>query len=730
MTAGRYLQVALNTPLNRLFDYRAPAAGATVVPGMRVRVPFGRRQLVGVVVACSHTTAVPSGKLKTADELLDRRPLLDPALLELLLWASDYYQHPPGEVIAAALPTALRQGGDPRVPPEAIWRATAAGHAAGLAALPANATAQSMLFEALLAGDALTAAELRTVHAQWRKPVSTLVERGWVEKGAASAAPAVPAEQVQGPELTPAQTAAIAGVPASGFHTCLLEGVTGSGKTEVYLRLIETQLRAGRQTLVLVPEIGLTPQLLARFTERLPVQLAVLHSGLTDTQRLHNWVAARDGTARVIIGTRSAIFVPLPEAGLLIVDEEHDGSFKQQDGFRYSARDLAVWRGRQLGIPVVLGSATPALETLHNARSERYIHLHLPERPGRAEPPVFKTVDLRVHPPTDGLSQPLLDALRRHLTNGDQAIVYLNRRGFAPTLLCPECGTIQECDRCDARLVLHQRRRRLACHHCGSERPQPDSCPDCSHELVPVGQGTERLEQALTETFPDYPLVRIDRDTTRRRGALEAQLERVRAGDARLLVGTQMLTKGHDFPDVTCVGIVDADQGLFGTDFRASERLAQAVIQVAGRAGRGTKAGEVWLQSWAPEHPLLRTLIDHGYGEFAGAALDERRLAGWPPFSHLTLLRVESAGRDQLFGFLNAARDQAMCAATPGLRLLGPAAAPMEKRSGRYRGQLLITAAKRGELQRFLPRWRAQLDGLTYARRVRWSIDVDPFDLF
>jgi len=479
-----------------------------------------------------------------------------------------------------------------------------------------------------------------------------------------------------------------------------------------------------------VPEIGLTPQLLDRFHNRIPGYIAVVHSGLTPAQRLNAWLAARSGQAVAIIGTRSAIFTPLRNPGLIVVDEEHDASFKQQDGFRYSARDLAVYRARQLKIPVVLGSATPAFESLNNALAGRYAHLQLGERPGSAQQPDIHVIDLRQHALQEGLSQPFIQALRAHLDSGGQALVYLNRRGFAPILLCPDCGTALECQRCDSRLVLHQHRNRLSCHHCGHERPAIKECPECQQELVTVGLGTERLEQAMHKWFPDYPLVRLDRDTTRKRGALEDLLEQIRSKQARILVGTQMLTKGHDFPDVSFVGIVDSDQGLFGTDFRSSERLAQSILQVAGRAGRGDRPGEVWIQTYYPEHPLLRVLIESGYDAFAQQALEERAATGWPPFSHLVLLRAECAQREILFRFLEQACRAARPLLTADIRALGPANAPMERRSGRFRGQVLIQSAGRPQLHSFLPVWRHALAQLPDARRTRWSLDVDPVELF
>ena len=723
------MRVAVNTPVNKLFDYLPPGDGGHVETGMRVRVPFGKRKLVGVVVNTSDGTDVPTSKLKQAAEVIDTEPLLNPQLLELLTWAAGYYQHPPGEVIAAALPANLRQGAAAETDKILHWRLTPAGADANGAELKRKAPLQAEFLRILAKHGPCGADRLRAINSNWRKTMALFEERGWITCDEALTDASDIAHD-QPPALTEAQQSAIRNVAVKGFNACLLEGVTGSGKTEVYLHLIQQQLAADRQSLVLVPEIGLTPQLLERFRRRLGPGLAVLHSGLTDAQRCNNWLRARTGEAKVVIGTRSAIFAPLPAPGLIIVDEEHDASFKQQDGFRYSARDLAVWRARQLDIPVVLGSATPAFETLHNALTDRYAHLRLPERPRSAQQPKVNVIDLRSYQPTDGLSEPLLAALRKHLDAGNQVLVYLNRRGFAPALLCPDCGTTAECSRCDARMVLHQQRNRLVCHHCGSERPRELLCSNCEAELVPVGLGTEKLEQRLAELFPEHPLVRIDRDTTRKRGELKRLLDSVRNKEARILLGTQMLTKGHDFPNVTCVGIIDSDQGLFGTDFRSGERLAQSILQVAGRAGRGDKPGEVWLQTWYPEHPLLNTLLHSGYDAYAEQALTEREQTAWPPFAHLTLLRAECAKKDVLFRLLDQARDAAVSLAASDIRILGPASSPMERRSGRYRAQLLFHTGNRARLQQFLPAFRDAVAELDDARRVRWSLDVDPVELF
>jgi primosomal protein N' (replication factor Y) len=618
--------------------------------------------------------------------VLDAEPLLDERLMALLEWASSYYQHPPGEVFAAALPRLLRteRSGESGL---VAWRITPSGQAALAGGELARAPVQQRLLEALDAAGAegLATDELEILAAGWREASRQLQRKGWTVRMRREAV-AAPCEgkSEAAPEPTPAQAAALATIVAArGFQAFLLEGVTGSGKTEVYLRAIAARLAAGRQSLVIVPEIGLTPQLVERFRRRFSgTNIALLHSGLTDRQRLAAWLGAREGKAEIIIGTRSAVFVPLPRPGLIVIDEEHDLSLKQQDGFRYSARDIAVWRARQLGVPIVLGSATPSLETLANAGSGRYQRLRLPERTGTALPPRFHLVDLRRQAATDGLTPTLLAAMERHLGEGGQVLLYLNRRGYAPVLLCPACGHCLECPRCDARLVLHRRENRLTCHHCGSARPVPTQCPECSGELLPVGQGTERLEAAITEYLPGHALLRIDRDTTRGRGEIERRLGEVAAGRARILLGTQMLTKGHDFPDVTLVGIIDADQGLFGTDFRAGERLAQTIVQVAGRAGRGERPGEVYIQTLFPDHPLLQLLVREGYERFGEAALEERRAAGWPPFSHLALLRAEAPEREPAMRFLEAACGAGAPART-GKRTHGKARRPLSRAATR-----------------------------------------------
>jgi len=531
--------------------------------------------------------------------------------------------------------------------------------------------------------------------------------------------------------LLPEQQLALERIDAchGRFGAFLLHGITGSGKTEVYLRLVERVLARGERALILVPEIGLTPQLVGRFATRFCVPMATLHSGLTGTARLNAWRDALSGRARIVLGTRSAVFAPIANLGLVVIDEEHDASFKQHDGgFRYSARDIAVMRAQRAGVPIVLGSATPSLESLHNASLGRYTSLALPKRTGDALPPRLALVDLRSEAMRHGLSTFVVEAIRRHLDAQGQVLVYLNRRGYAPTLACTACGWIAGCDACDARLTVYARASRLKCHHCGADAALPDRCPQCGYAVRAVGQGTERVEETLAALFPAAPLARLDRDVVRRDAELHAVLERVSSGEARILVGTQMVAKGHDFPDVTLAVVLNADHGLFSTDFRAAERLAQTIVQVAGRAGRGARPGEVLILTEYPDHPLLTSLLARGYEGFAATALAERQAAGWPPYGRLAAVRASARSLHEAVQFLTAARQ--IMAPPRGVKLLGPAPAAMARRADRFHAQLLVESGDRAALHRFLEAWLPQAGALPSARRIRWALDVDPLELF
>ena len=729
----KVLRVALDTPLRRLFDYLPPASGDPVRAGARVRVPFGRRRLVGLVMATAARSDIAPERLKPILEVLDREPVLDEAALALLNWAAEYYHHPIGGVVAGALPRTLRLGA-PSHALEERWGLTAAGFAAHAAGEPRRAKKQRALLGVLADTGELPGSTLTERLPGWRAAARALLARGWLASAEAVAETEHAAAPVPtpGPELSAEQAAAVAAIAAAlgSYGAFVLHGITGSGKTEVYLRLIERVLQGQGRALVLVPEIGLTPQLIARFRERLDAPMAVLHSALTDHERLLAWRAAFSGTARIVLGTRSAVFAPVPDLGIIVVDEEHDASFKQHEGaLRYSARDLAVVRARHAGVPIVLGTATPALETLQNIAAGRYARLRLERRTAQAQPPRLSLLDLRAHAAHAGLATPAVLAIERHLAADGQALVFLNRRGYAPTLLCTACGWIAPCRDCDARLTVHQASGRLRCHHCGADAPLPPRCPQCGFAVKPVGQGTERIEEALTALFPQVQIARLDRDVVRKRGDLEAVVARMASGDARILVGTQMVTKGHDFPNLTLVVVLNADQGLFSTDFRAPERLAQTIVQVAGRAGRGTKPGEVLIQTEFPEHPLLQSLLAQGYEGFARTALEERAQAAWPPFSRLAAVRDSARTRDAALAFLSEAR--ALASSVPrGVRLLGPVPAAMAKRAGRYHAQLLIESGERAGLHRFLDEWLPRVEQLKSARAVRWSLDVDPLELF
>jgi primosomal protein N' (replication factor Y) len=729
-----YLQVAVPTPLRQTFTYLAPANidPHHLIPGCRVSVPFGRRKLVGIICAISERTDQPHSRLKVIDQLLDSESLWPPELWQMLLWSAQYYQHSLGEVLHSALPALLRQGKPAQASMIRVWYLTDAGQAA-MATLARAPRQLALLRELSQHPQGLAQDRLLAEQSAGADTLKRLHEKGWIHWEAQAVTPALPARSAEaGPALHTQQQHAVTAISAAlgSYQAFLLEGVTGSGKTEVYLQLIAQCVAEGKQALVLVPEIGLTPQMIRRFEKRLACAIAVLHSGLNDSERLTTWLAARQGEVSVILGTRSAIFTPLHTPGLIIIDEEHDASFKQQEGFRYSARDLAIWRAHHSHIPIVLGSATPSIESLHNVARERFILLQLTERAGGAQPPRLHLLDVRAQPMHEGLSDRLLQLVRQHLDNNNQVLLFLNRRGFAPTLMCHDCGWIAKCQRCDSHMTYHQRDRRLRCHHCGAERRAEKNCPQCESEnLLTVGAGTERIEEALRERYPDTEIIRIDRDTTRRRGSLEDLLNKIKNGQRQILIGTQMLAKGHHFPNVTLVGIIDADQGLHSAEFRAPERMAQQILQVAGRAGRAEQPGEVIIQTHHPDHPLLLSLIQHGYNAFAQELLKERQAAALPPFTAMALFRAEAVERSAPLDFLAQVRTLLQPYTNKQIQLFGPMPAPMEKRAGRYRAQLIIQAGQRAQLQHMLAVALPQIDAVK-SNKVRWSLDVDPIDTY
>jgi primosomal protein N' (replication factor Y) len=727
MNARLILRVAVPVPLYTLLDYLPPegVSAESLHRGCRVEVPIAGRSRVGVIWEVCEQTSIDTSRLKRAVAILDSKPLLGTLDRELLAWCASYYKHPLGEVVQASLPARLRQGLEQASQKVVAWRLINREISTDDFR---RAPVQLRIVRQLLESETpVTASELQASDKAVRGALRRLAKKQLVEEILIE--PESDARSVQSrPALTAEQESAVETLRNSnGFAPMLLDGITGSGKTEVYLAVAETMIQEGRQVLVLVPEIALTPQLQQRFSSGLTGTVSVMHSGLSDSEREQAWSAAEKGRTDLLLGTRSAVFTPIPRLGLIIVDEEHDLSYKQQEGHRYSARDVAVMRAKLAGIPALLGSATPSLESLNNAINGRYGWLKLRERPGSATPPAMRLIDVRKLPLRRGLSPALIAAVREETDAGNQTILFLNRRGYAPQLTCHECGWIAECRHCDARMTWHRQAARLWCHHCGYQQPKPARCPECGAEesLIFLGQGTERLEETIAEIFPHVPIIRIDRDSTRRKGSLDRSLDRVHSSDAAILVGTQMLAKGHDLPNVTLVGILNADHGLLNPDFRAPERTAQLLVQVSGRAGRADKPGRVLIQTRHPDNPLLQTLIRKGYGAFAREELALRQEAGFPPFSHQVLLRAEGLDAAMVEDFMQQARDFAS-GEMENVEIHGPLPALVERKAGHYRWHLLLQSVDRSSLHRQLDSLLAWLIDRKQGRKLRWSLDSDP----
>ena len=724
--------LALDVPLSAHFDYLAAGVSEQDI-GRRALAPFGRRLMIGVIVGVSDTPTIENVTLKPLKQILRDVPPLPPEVLRLAWFCSDYYHHPLGQVLATLLPQRLRRTEPLGRLSEAVYRLSDAGKTTSVEALPPRAAVKRKVFAALHASGQLTRGELAALSPSAGKAMQEFLALGWAEESSAplvARTPTTPYRPTPAPTLNPEQMHAIAAIRAEAgrFAPWLLQGVTGSGKTEVYMHLIADTLAQHKQALILVPEINLTPQTEARFRTRFPeASIVSLHSNLSEGERLKNWLIALEGNAQIVLGTRLAVFTPMPKLGLIVVDEEHDGSFKQQDGMRYSARDVAVFRAREAKIPIVLGSATPALETWYNARGERYQLLELKTRAVEAaRHPEVKCIDLRREQLTEGLSAPLIMALKQRLKRGEQSLLFINRRGYAPVLMCGACGWLGGCPRCSSRLVVHLKEQRMRCHHCGHEERIPRHCPSCGAiELAPVGHGTQRLEETLAKFIPEARVLRVDRDSTRRKNALPEMLEKVHAEEVDILVGTQMLAKGHDFPKLTLVGILNADSGLYSADFRASERLFSQLLQVSGRAGRASDNGEVLIQTAFPEHPLFAALRTGDYTAFAEALLAEREQANLPPFSSQAMLRAEAHSLESAMRFLREAI--ALAPDSKQVSVYDPVPALMARLAGKERAQLLVESTSRGALQKFLTAWMPALEAHK-TRNVRWALDVDPLD--
>ncbi|MGM0571386.1 primosomal protein N' [Marinobacter sp.] len=721
---SQIVRVALNRPIRRLFDYVAPD-NMPLQPGQRVSVPFGRYRATGLVVETEVTP--PEGiALKPVASALENWPALPAETLDLLGWAASYYQHPLGECLFMALPPALRKGRTTEAPASEQW--WAASPDADCTQLPANARRQRQLLALLKESDQGVPWGHLKERGFSRSHLNALAQRSLIH------AIETPDPMTSGhrtppttPVLTPAQKEAARDLPGRhGFSANLLYGITGSGKTEIYLHYLHQELGTEGQALVLVPEINLTPQTVARFRNYLGDRIVVWHSSLNDRQRLDTWRRVRNGEPVILIGTRSAVLLPFTNLQAIVVDEEHDSSYKQGEGFRYSARDLAVFRAHQNRCPVILGSATPSLESLHNAAVGKYRQINLTERAGPARPPAIQLLDIRSRPLTGGLSRPATEAIRETLAAGQQVLVYINRRGYAPVLMCFDCGHIAECPNCDTRLTYHRRDRALRCHHCDYQQPAFHRCPKCEGEACePVGQGTEQSETVLAETFPEVPVIRIDRDSTQRKGSIQNILDQVNSGEPCILVGTQMVAKGHDFPNVTLVVVVNADGGLFSVDFRAPEQMVQTLLQVSGRAGRGEKPGRVLIQTCHSDHPLLITLAKGDYLTLARQLLTERQQGALPPYRAMAIVRAEAPTMEAALAFLERVRNQLP---DRTLEIWGPLPAALARKAGRHRAQLVLQSEGRGHLNRALTQLCQQLEQHRQPGNLRWVVDVDPLE--
>ncbi|OQW42920.1 MAG: primosomal protein N' [Proteobacteria bacterium SG_bin4] len=724
------IRVAINVPVDTLFDYQADDAEPNDI-GLRVSVPFGNKKTIGVIIAISASTQIDPGKLKPAYCIFRETKPLPASLLELFQFCSQYYHHPLGMVILNSLPAEMRHNKAIQMKKPASrehFELTPIGKQIDVSSIPARNRIARRLFSAFLESTALTDAQIKQISPRAHQWLPGWLQRGWITSKAAPAATAAVTQPI--PILTTEQAAAVDAITAglAQFNIWLLHGVTGSGKTEVYLRAIESALMQGKQALVLIPEINLTPQLEKIFCSRFTATPIVsLHSGLNDSERLSGWMQAQSGAAKIILGTRLAVFTPLSDLGLIIVDEEQDSSFKQQDGLRYSARDMAIFRAHQHSIPVILGSATPSLESYYNALNGRYRRLRLQSRASHnAVLPRIHLIDTRIHKIQDGLTEPLVKAIDQCLIEKNQSLIFINRRGYAPVLLCKSCGWSAACQRCSSRLVVHLRDKQLSCHHCGHQESFPRACPDCGNQdLAPFGQGTQRVEAAIATAFPVARILRIDRDSTRRKFAWRDMLQAIHKQQVDILIGTQLLAKGHDFPNLSLVGILNADNSLFSTDYRASERLFAQLMQVAGRAGRAQIPGTVLIQTEFPNHPLYQALQHHDYDGLAHILLTERKTAGFPPYVFQALLRGEAHQRDLVLDFLHQAIKLAKPPKT--VELFDPVPAQMHRLKGLERAQLLIQSTSRKQLQAFLTEWCAQIHTLT-SHKVRWILDVDPLE--
>ncbi len=715
------LQVSLPVAVYTHFDYLLPPHIEQIQIGIRVRVPFGKRTLIGIVIGISNKTELPLSKLKPIVALLDSSLLIPEEMMQLIKWASRYYHYPLGMTFDVALPSLIMQGKNVQLEPTTIWK-LAADTSQSLTEKQQQVVS---ILQQYPQGVSKTALEEQCKNVAIT--LRSLEKKGLIVQEESESY----STDAQHLTLNVAQKQAVDEIcqHLEQFYPCLLDGVTGSGKTEVYLQVIQQIIKKNKQALLLIPEINLTPQTVERFRQRYQVPIGVIHSKISAKERLQTWLQAKNNQISIIIGTRSAIWTPFPQLGIIIVDEEHDHSYKQQDLLRYSARDMAVLRAQKLNIPIILGSATPSLESLYNAKQQRYQHIILPERAGVAIHPRFKIINMQHQQANYPISQILQNHIQTCLNKNQQVLIYINRRGYAPLLQCPHCKWIAQCEHCEMNMTYHEITRTLHCHHCNAQRPVDLICPQCQHpELMRLGQGTERIEEILQQRFPDARILRIDSDSTRAKDAMSNLIKKINSGEADILVGTQMLAKGHHFKNVMLVGIINIDGGLFGADYRSPERMAQTFTQVAGRAGRVEQQGLVIVQTFYPDHPLLRCLVQEGYHSFTVKHLADRKLTNYPPFSYLAVLRAESDDQEKMLHFLEMSRLEAQYFTNENIELHHPVISPIAKRAGKYRAQLLIQSNQRATLHHLLTQWLPKLPAS--GQKIRWHVDIDPIELY
>ncbi len=712
-------EIAVPTPLFRSFDYLPPLDGSCAEIGSRVKINFGRREVTGVVIKIKSNSDFDLKKLKPIDEVLDKKSLLIDETLRLAKWAIKYYHSYPGEILSLCFPTALRKGKEAKPKGETTWVATSDPQDFG------RATRQKEIYNLIAKSEHGLTAEQLPDKSKDMAIIRQLVKRGSIFKTQSIKASSTHKPQEDDLSLNTEQEHAFNSIcnDIDHYSAHLLFGITGSGKTEIFIQTIRKIIQSGKQALILVPEIGLTPQLVKRFTDRFSEKTITIHSEMSESSKLNSWLLAQMGEAKIIIGTRSALFTPMPDLGLIIVDEEHDLSFKQQDGIRYSARDMAVTRAHMRDIPVILSSATPSLESINNANSKRYKLLELTQRAGEASPPKISLIDIRSQKLHSGMSHQFLTKIKQHATNGGQVLIFLNRRGYAPLIMCHSCGWNAACDRCDVKLTLYQKENILKCQHCGYTTRTPTNCPDCGEkEMLALGKGTERVEEALSAAFPDLNIARIDRDTMQRKDSFNQIMKRAESGEIHILLGTQMLAKGHHLPNITLTGIIDIDSGLFSTDFRAIERMAQLLTQVAGRSGRGNKAGEVILQTHHPENPILHTILFSGYKAFSTKELKQRQTTQLPPYTSMAVIRAEAMDKNTANSFLESIKDNIN---SQQVEVFGPLPSVIHRRNRHYRSQLYFQSKSRSELQKLLAETVIHAAANKLGKKVRWHVDMD-----